>query len=114
MLLYEHEACTLYSLNLSKNNRINVSFSPKEKGTCKLCKAMQVTVLTIIFVYQMQMHKNNKKREAFKYFVCFGWGFMAQSTMRSCPTGQLKVVLFLGRLRPSKRLTSTKRGRPRQ
>ena len=39
---------------------------------------------------------------------------MAQSTMRSCQAGQLIVVLFVGRLRPSKPLTSTKQGRPRQ
>ena len=37
-------------------------------------------------------------------------GFTAQSTTRSCGAGQLIVVLFLGRLRASKRLTSTKRG----
>ena len=47
-------------------------------------------------------------------FVCLCWGFTAQSTTRSCRAGELIVVLFLGRLRPSKRLTSTKRGRPRQ
>ena len=46
--------------------------------------------------------------------VCLCWSFTAQSTTRSCRAGQLKVALFLGRLRPSKRLTSTKRGRPRQ
>ena len=38
---------------------------------------------------------------------------MAKSKTRLCRTGQLIVALFLGRLRPSKRLTSTKRGRPR-
>ena len=42
------------------------------------------------------------------------WGFTAQSTMKSCRAGQFIVVLFLDRLRPSKRLTSTKRGYPRQ
>ena len=47
-------------------------------------------------------------------YVCLCWGFTAQSTMRSSRAGQLIVVLFLGWLRPSKRLTSTKRGRPRQ
>ena len=41
------------------------------------------------------------------------WGFTAQSTTRSCRAGQLIMVLFLGRLRPSKQLTSTTRGRPR-
>ena len=48
--------------------------------------------------------------------VCVGlcWSFIAQSATRSCRAGQLIVALFLGRLRPSKRLTSTKRGRPRQ
>ena len=40
------------------------------------------------------------------------WGFTAQSTMKSCRTGQLIVALFLGRLRPSKWSTSTKRGGP--
>ena len=34
--------------------------------------------------------------------------------MRTCRAGQLIVALFLGRLRPSKRLTSTKRGCPWQ
>ena len=48
------------------------------------------------------------------YLFCLCWGFTAQSTTRSCRAGQLIVALFLGRLRPSKRLTSTKRGRPRQ
>ena len=47
-------------------------------------------------------------------FVCLCWNFMAQSTTRSCRAGQLIVALFLGRLRPSKRLSRTKRGRPRQ
>ena len=47
-------------------------------------------------------------------FICLCRGFMTKSTIRSCRAGQLVVVLFLGRLRPSKRLTSTKRGRPRQ
>ena len=47
-------------------------------------------------------------------FVCLCWGFTAQSTTRSCRAGHLIVVLFLGRLRPSKRVTSTKQGRPRQ
>ena len=46
--------------------------------------------------------------------ICLCWGFTAQSTIRSCQASQLIVVLFLGRLRPSKQLTSTKRGRPRQ
>ena len=46
--------------------------------------------------------------------VVLCWGFTAQSTTRSCRAGQLIVVLFLGRLRPSKRITSIKRGRPRQ
>ena len=46
--------------------------------------------------------------------VCLCWSFTVQSTVRSCRAGQLIVALFLGRLRPSKRLTSTKRGRPRQ
>ena len=40
-------------------------------------------------------------------FVCLCLGFMAQSTTRLCRASQLIVVLFLGRLRPSKRLTST-------
>ena len=47
-------------------------------------------------------------------FLCLSWSFTAQSTTRSCRAGQLIVALFLGRLRPSKRLTSTKPGRPRQ
>ena len=47
-------------------------------------------------------------------YVCLCWDFTAQSTTRSCRAGQLIVVPYLGRLRPSKRLTSTKRGRPRQ
>ena len=47
-------------------------------------------------------------------FVCLCLGFTAQSTTRSCRASQLIVVLFLGRLRPSKRLASTKRGRPWQ
>ena len=46
--------------------------------------------------------------------VCLCWGFTAQSITRSCRASRLIVVLFLGRLRPSKRLTNTKRGRPRQ
>ena len=46
-------------------------------------------------------------------FVCVV-SFTAQSTTRSCQAGQLIVALFLGRLRPSKRLTSNKRGRLRQ
>ena len=46
--------------------------------------------------------------------VCLCWSFTAQSTTRSCRAGQLIVALFLGTLRPSKRLTSNKRGRPRQ
>ena len=46
------------------------------------------------------------------HYLC--WGFTAQSTTMSCRAGQLIVVLFLGRLRPSKQLTSTKRGRPWQ
>ena len=46
-------------------------------------------------------------------FVCVGV-LRAQSTTRSCRAGQLIVVLFLGRLRPSKWLTSTKRGHPRR
>ena len=50
----------------------------------------------------------------FCLFVQVCWSFTAQSTTRSCRAGQLIVALFLGRLRPSKRLTSTKRGRPRQ
>ena len=41
-------------------------------------------------------------------FVCLCWSFTAQSTTRSCRAGQLIVAQFLGRLRPSKRLTSTK------
>ena len=53
-------------------------------------------------------------RERFCLFVCLCWNFTAQSTTRSCRAGQLIVTLFLGRLRPSKRLTGTKRGRPRQ
>ena len=51
---------------------------------------------------------------ATKLCFCLCWSFTAQSTTRSCRAGQLIVALFLGRLRPSKRLTSTKRGRPRQ
>ena len=47
-------------------------------------------------------------------FVCLCWSFTAQSTTRSCRAGQLIVALFLGRLTPSKRLSRTKRGRPRQ
>ena len=46
-------------------------------------------------------------------FVCAGI-FTAQSTRRSCQASQLIVALFLGRLRSSKRLTSTKQGRPWQ
>ena len=41
-------------------------------------------------------------------FGNFCVSFMAQSTTRSCRAGQLIVALFLGRLRPSKPLTSTK------
>ena len=49
------------------------------------------------------------------FFVfLFVLGFTAQSTTRSYRAGQVIVALFQGRLRPSKRLTSTKRGRPRQ
>ena len=43
-----------------------------------------------------------------KCFVCVG-SFTAQSTTRSCRARQLIVALFLGRLRSSKWLTSTKR-----
>ena len=49
-----------------------------------------------------------------KRFCILYWSFTAQSITRSCRAGQLIVALFLGRLRPSKRLTTTKRGRPRQ
>ena len=55
---------------------------------------------------QCNVHKGHS-------FVCVGV-FTAQSTTRPCRAGQLIVALFLGRLRPSKRLNSTKRGRPRQ
>ena len=44
-------------------------------------------------------------------------GVLWPSQQQSCRAGQLIVALFLGRLTPSKRLTSTKRakrGRPRQ
>ena len=47
-------------------------------------------------------------------FVCLRWSFMALPTTRSCRASQLIVALFLDRLRSSKRLTGTKRGRPRQ
>ena len=47
-------------------------------------------------------------------FVCLCWSFIAQSTMRSRRASLLIVALFLGRLRPSKQLTSTKQGRPWQ
>ena len=46
--------------------------------------------------------------------VCLCWSLTAQSTTRSCRASQLIVALFLGRLRPSKRLTSNKRRRPRR
>ena len=45
---------------------------------------------------------------SFVLFVCLCWSFTAQSTTRSCRAGQLIVALFLGRLRPSKRLNSIK------
>ena len=47
------------------------------------------------------------------HLFCVG-SFTAQSTTRSCRAGKFILALFLGRLRPFKRLTSTKRGRPRQ
>ena len=47
--------------------------------------------------------------------VClFVLAFYGPVNIEVCRADQLIVVLFLGRLRPSKRLTSTKRGRPRQ
>ena len=49
----------------------------------------------------------------FVLFVCVG-SLMAQSTTRSCRASQLIVALFLGKLRPSKRLISTKQGCSRQ
>ena len=55
---------------------------------------------------------DNHQINPFLSFVCLCWSFTAQSTTRSCRAGQLIVALFLGR--PSKRLTSAKRGRPRQ
>ena len=39
--------------------------------------------------------------------LCLCWSFTTQSATRSCRAGQLIVALFLGRLRSSKRLTST-------
>ena len=48
----------------------------------------------------------------YSFVLC--WGFTVQSTTRSCRAGQLIAVLFPGRLRSSKRLTSTKWGCPRQ
>ena len=54
----------------------------------------------------------NSQTSSFCLFDCVC--FMAQSTTRSCRASQLTVALFLGRLRPSKRLTSTKWGRPWQ
>ena len=50
----------------------------------------------------------------FNLIVCLCWSFTAQSTTRSCRTGQLIMALFLAKLRPFKRLTSTKPGRPLQ
>ena len=47
-------------------------------------------------------------------FVCLCWSFTAQPTTRSCRGSQLIAALFQGRIRPSKRLTSTKPGHPRQ
>ena len=60
------------------------------------------------------MPNSDPEGRIFLLFVCLCWGFTAQSKTRLCRAGQLIVALFLGRLRPSKRLTSTKRGRPRQ
>ena len=71
------------------------------KSLCKITK--NPTLFTTDF----------KMQYMYSYMFCLCWGFTAQSTTRSCQAGQLIVVLFLGRLRPSKRLTSTKRGRPR-
>ena len=58
--------------------------------------------------------KSLKSEQARCENVCLCWSFTTRSTTRSCRAGQLIVALFLGRLRPSKRLTSTKRERPRQ
>ena len=43
-------------------------------------------------------------------FCLFVLEFYGPVNNKSCRAGQLIVALFLGRLRPSKRLTSTKRG----
>ena len=47
-------------------------------------------------------------------FVLFMLGLNGPFNNKVCRAGQLIVVLFLGRLRSSMRLTSTKRGRPQQ
>ena len=59
---------------------------------------------------QWQFWTSGHFRQYCLFVLC--WSFTAQSTTRSRRTCQLIVALFLGRLRPSKRLTSTKRGRP--
>ena len=82
------------------------------------CNARRVgKVVNMMFVdSRIQGIGPDSDRVILYLFVFLCWGFTAQSTTRSCRAGQLIVVLFLGRLRPSKRLisTCTKRGRPRQ
>ena len=81
---------------------------------------MPISTFPIISIWKLSCHSNQSFVLGFyspvnnevMWSLC--WGFTAQSTTRSCQAGQLIVVLFLGRLRPSKRLTSTKRGRPWQ
>ena len=102
--------------NLSLNCSVIAMFFSLSRVTCYTCQVLlaggPVVLLRdhlflshqIVFLVQL----------AWFSLFCLCWGFTAQSTTRSCRAGQLIVVLFFGRLRPSKRLTSTKRGRPRQ
>ena len=74
----------------------NVDIVPEQLILC--CSKFRMTDLSYLF----------------SFCFCLCWSFTAESTTRSCRAGQLIVALFLGRLNPSKQLTSTKRGRPQQ
>ena len=71
------------------------------------CHLLELTLLCLVDLWKLD-------KSVFNFKVTLCWSFTAQSRNRSCRAGQLIVVLFLGRLIHYKRLTSTKRGRPRQ
>ena len=59
-----------------------------------------------IILKSVKGHNSVEKFGTIMFCLC--WSFTAQSTTRSCRAGQLIMALFLGRLRPFKRLTSSK------